>query len=165
MLRELGGISWLPENRVIIRALIMIRILTLLCIAALCGPLAIAQESTTDTRPGIAPDIRDDEAELKVQRGNFVVVPIPISNPTLDTGLVVGGAYFYAQTEEQKKVQPASLTALGGLYTTNDSRAFVIAQQNYWKNDRWRFTGAVGGADLRLSLLAPDDTSDGSSVD
>jgi len=127
--------------------------------------VAVAQESTTDTRPGIAPDIRDDETKLKVQRGNIVVVPIPISNPTLGSGLVVGGAYFYGQTEEQKKTQPASLTALGGLYTDNDSKAVVLAQQNYWRNDRWRFTGAIGGADLRLSLLAPDETSDGSSVD
>ena len=75
-------------------------------------------------------------SKLKLQKGNFVVVPIPISNPTLDSGLVVGGAYFYPQTDEEKKSQPASLTALGGLYTSNDSRAVVIAQQNYWKDDR-----------------------------
>ncbi len=138
--------------------------LTALLLAAQSGNPALAEDKT-DTRPGLAPDIREDETRLKVQRGNFVVVPIPISNPTLDSGLVVGGAYFYPQTEEQKKKQPASLTALGGLYTSNDSRAVVIAQQNYWRNDRWRFTGVLGGADLRLSLLAPDETSDGSSVD
>ena len=143
----------------------MIRPALILPVIVLFASLAGAQESTTDTRPGLAPDIRDDESRLKVQRGNFVIVPIPISNPTLDSGLVVGGAYFYPQTEEQKKLQPASLTAMGGLYTNNDSRAFVIAQQNYWRNDRWRFTGAVGAADLRLSLLAPDETGDGSSVD
>ncbi len=125
----------------------------------------IAQDSKKDTRPGIAPDIREDESKLKVQRGNFVVVPIPMSNPTLGSGLVVGGAYFYPQTEEQKKLQPASVTALGGLYTSNDSRAVVIAQQNYWKDDKWRFTGALGGVDLRLSLLAPDGTGDRLSVD
>jgi hypothetical protein len=131
----------------------LIRFAVLLSVIVLCGPLALAQEDRKDTRPGIAPDIREDESKLKVQRGNFVVVPIPISNPTLDSGLVVGGAYFYPQTEEQKKLQPASLTALGGLYTNNDSRALVIAQQNYWKDDRWRFTGALGGADLRLSFI------------
>jgi hypothetical protein len=146
-------------QNILIRPFLIIVLLT--CLAS----SAIAEDDRTDTRPGIAPDIREDETKLKVQRGNFVVVPIPISNPTLDSGLVVGGAYFYPQTEEQKKAQPASLTALGGLYTSNDSRAVVIAQQNYWKNDRWRFTGALGGADLRLSLLAPDETSDGSSVD
>ena len=135
------------------------------CIALLCSSVAVAQESQVDTRPGIAPDIRDDETKLKVQRGNLVVVPIPISNPTLNEGLIVGAAYFYPQLEEEKKKQPASVTAAAGLYTDNDSKAFALVQQNYWKSNTWRFTGAVGGADLRLSLLAPDDTSSGTSVD
>ena len=137
----------------------------LLGLLALYGSLAFAQESSTDTRPGIAPDIREDETNLKVQRGDFVVVPIPISNPTLDSGLVAGAAYFYAQTEEQKEAQPASLTAAAAMYTSNDSRALVLVQQNYWRDNTWRFTGAVGAADLRLSLIAPDQTTNGQSVD
>jgi hypothetical protein len=127
--------------------------------------LAIAQETATDTRPGIAPDIRDDETNLKLQRGNFVVVPIPISNPTLDTGLVVGAAYFYGQTEEQKKLQPASVTATAAMYTSNDSKAFAVVQQNYWNDNKWRFTGAVGAADLRLSILASDGSFSGANLD
>jgi hypothetical protein len=125
---------------------------------------ANAQETNTDTRPTIAPDIRDAELKLKVQRGNFVVVPVPISNPTLNEGLVVGGAYFYPQSEEEKKLQPASVTAAAGLYTSNESKALALVQQNYWKNNRWRFTGVVGGADLRLSLRTPEETDSGTSV-
>jgi hypothetical protein len=141
------------------------RIFPALAAIALLSQAAIAQDPKTDTRPGIAPDIREDETKLKVQRGDFVIVPIPISNPTLDTGLVVGAAYFYPQSEEEKKLQPASVTAAGGMYTSNASRAFVLVQQNYWKRNMWRFTGALGAADLRLSLLAPDQTSTGQSVD
>jgi hypothetical protein len=143
----------------------LIRVIALAGLLVINGPFAVAQNSQTDTRPGIAPDIRNDETELKLQRGNFVAVPIPISDPTLGTGLVVGAAYFYAQSKEEKKSQPASLTAAGGLYTDNDSKAFVIAQQNYWNHDRWRFTGALGGADLRISLLAPTDSQAGESLD
>jgi hypothetical protein len=135
------------------------------CLLSLLSSAVIAQDDKKDTRPGIAPDIRDDEMKLKAQKGNFVVVPIPISNPTLNEGLVVGGAYFYPQSEEEKKLQPASLTAAGGMYTSNDSRAFALVQQNYWSKGNWRFTGAVGGADLRLSLLTPDETSSGQSLD
>jgi len=130
----------------------------------LCGSLAIAVETETDTRAGVAPDIRDDDTSLKLQRGNFVVVPVPISNPTLDTGLVIGAAYFYAQSDEQKKLQPASVTAGAVMYTSNDSKAFVVVQQNYWNEDKWRFTGAIGRADLRLSLLAPEVSPSVSSV-
>jgi len=35
----------------------------------------------------IIPDIRDDEASFKLLKGDFVVVPIPTANPTLDAGL------------------------------------------------------------------------------
>ena len=126
---------------------------------------AFAQDSQTDTRPGIAPDIREDESRIKLQRGDFVAVPIPISNPTLDTGLVAGAAYFYPQTEEQKAAQPASLTAVAGMYTSNDSKALAVVQQNYWRNNKWRFTGALGAADLRLPLITPDQSSTGQSVD
>jgi len=141
------------------------RLATFTGLVILSGSLAIAEESSTDTRPGIAPDIREDDTNLKLQRGDFVIVPIPISNPTLDAGLVAGAAYFYPQTAEQKKLQPASVTSAAGMYTSNDSRAFALVQQNYWNNNKWRFTGAAGGVDLRLSLLSPDQTLDGSSID
>jgi outer membrane protein assembly factor BamA len=113
-----------------------------------------AQELEKDLRPSLAPDIREDETELKLQRGDFVAVPIPLSNPTLGSGLIAGAAYFYPQTEEQKAVQPASLTGIAAMYTDNDGKAFTIAQQNYWSNNRWRFTGAAGAADLKLKLLS-----------
>ena len=127
--------------------------------------LAQTDDSVTDNRPSVAPDIREDESKLKLQKGNFVVVPIPISNPTLDTGLIAGAAYFYGQTEEQRKAQPASVTAAAAMYTSNDSRAAAVVQQNYWREDRWRFTGALGSADLRLSLIAPDEDSGTTNVD
>ena len=132
---------------------------------ALCGSAAIAQDAATDTRPGIAPDIRGDETPLKLQSGDFVVVPIPISNPTLGDGLVAGAAYFYPQTLEEKKLQPASVTAAAGMYTSNDSKALAFLQQNYWKDGKFRFTGVLGAADLKLGLLAPDQTSSGQSID
>jgi len=121
---------------------------------------APAESSGEVTPPGsdLTPDIRDDVTRLKLQKGDTVVVPIPISNPTLDTGLVLGGAYFYPQSEEQKKVQPASVTAVGAMYTSNESYAYGIGQQNYWDEDRWRFNGVFGRADLDL-VLGADDAS------
>ena len=122
-------------------------------------------EVERDTRPPIAPDIREDESRLKVQRGDFVAVPIPISSPTFGTGLIAGAAYFYSQTPEQAAAQPASLTAVAGAYTDNDSRAIALVQQNYWARNQWRFTGAVGAADLRLSLKTADGDTGSSRSD
>jgi len=124
------------------------------------APLAQSQSDPTD----IIPDLRDHEMSLKLQKGDFVAVPIPTSNPTLDTGLVLGGAYFYPQSEEQEKAQPASVTAVAGMYTSNDSNAYAIAQRNYWHQDTWRFGGAIGHADLKLTLLSPDGSGTGQTT-
>jgi outer membrane protein assembly factor BamA len=105
----------------------------------------------------VTPDLRDTDSKVKLQRGDFVAVPIPISDPTLGTGLVAGAAYFYPQTEAQKQAQPASVTAAAGMYTSNKSYAYGIGQQNYWDGDKWRFAGALGRADLKLELLAPGE--------
>jgi len=78
-----------------------------------------------------------------------------MSSPTFGTGLIVGGAYFYAQTEAQKKSQPASLTAAAGGYTTNDSYFVGIAQQNYWDENKWRFGGVAGYVDFKFTLQDP----------
>jgi hypothetical protein len=149
-------------------------LIVLIVLSPIYSAGAQQDKDTTDTRPAVAPDIRDDESKLKLQKGNFVVVPIPISNPTLDTGLIAGAAYFYGQTEEQRKAQPASVTAAAAMYTSNDSRAAAVVQQNYWRDDRWRFTGALsrkiagdwyGGAftrvvDANQSLEFGDDSLD-----
>ena len=89
--------------------LLIIRTLTATFLLA-CSVSAYGQESHADTAPNLAPDIREDETRLKIQGGNFVAVPIPMANPTLDAGLIAGAAYFYPQTGEQKERQPASVT-------------------------------------------------------
>jgi len=111
---------------------------------------------TTDSRPVVAPDIRGDDTDLKLQKGNLVIVPVPFSNPTLDSGLIVAGAYFHPQTEAQEKAQPASLTAAAAMYSSNDSLAYGIGHQHYWNEDRWRFSGALGRANLNLLLRGED---------
>ena len=120
---------------------------------------AVAEESTTgDTAPessDLLPDIREDDTKLKLQKRDFVIVPIPLSNPTLDTGLVVGGAFFWPQTEQQKATQPASVTGAAAMYTSNDSNAYGVAQNSYWNEDKWRFEGVFGRAELKLDLRVP----------
>ncbi len=81
------------------------------------------------------PDLRDDDSDLTVQSGNLVVVPIPMSGPTLETGLILGEMYFYGQTEEQAKKQLASVTGGAGMYTSSDSKAAALVHQGYWKED------------------------------
>ncbi|KAA9134006.1 BamA/TamA family outer membrane protein [Marinihelvus fidelis] len=137
----------------------------------LCGPVATLHADepgdapeTAGTRQGAAPDLREDKPPLSVGKGNFVVVPIPFSNPTLDTGLVLGAAWFHAQTEAQKKTQPPSVTGVAAMGSSNESKAAAVGHMAYWKEDLWRFSGVYAQADLSLPLLAPGDGGDISNI-
>lgn len=121
-------------------------------------------DSTTAT-PAITPDIRDAHLPASVERGNFVAVPIPFSNPTLEQGLVGVAAYFYPQTEAQKASQPPSVSGIGAMYTSNESWGVALGHSGYWDEDRWRFTGALGYADVTLPLLAVGVSSQSLEID
>lgn len=145
------------------------RLPTLAGLALLLAPAAWADDRAETDDPGEfpaspIPDIRDDDFKLKLQKRNWVIVPIPVSNPTLDTGLIVGGAYFYPQTDAQKKVQPASVTGAAGFWSSNQSSAFGVAHQSYFSEDKWRIGGIVGHADVKLVLSTPGAGA-GPSVD
>jgi len=120
-----------------------------------CRP-GLAQDDTSDadSRRTYVPNLRDADVPATAQKGNFVVAPIPFSNPTLDTGLILGAAYFYSQTAEQASVQPASVTGVGVMYSENGSNAVMAGHSGYFNEDRWRVSGAFGNADLELPLLA-----------
>lgn len=129
--------------------------------------LAIADEAddSAAVRAGIAPDIRDVPLPAKIHKGSFVAVPIPFSNPTLENGLVAVGAYFYPQSEAQKSAQPPTVTGLGAMSTSNGSWGAALGHSAYWDQDRWRFAGALGFADVKLPLLAPGTESQALEVD
>lgn len=141
------------------------KILVVVLILVICLPEAGAQ-MPTDTvvledlgRDELTRDLGSEQPEEEKSEGiwgnNFFAVPIPVSNPTFGTGLAVGAAYFYPQTEAQKAVQPASVTGVAGFYSNNDSLAFGLAHQSYWGGDKWRLGGAAGYIDLKLDLLSP----------
>jgi hypothetical protein len=131
------------------------RLNSLVLVIAVFLALPAMGDAVPDPPVDSVPDLQDSESPLIVKQRNFVIVPIPLSNPTIGTGLILGGAYFYKQTPEQKKVQPASVTGVGGMYTTTDSYAYGIGQQSYWNEDKWRFAGFLGYVNLELPLFAP----------
>ncbi|MCE2593882.1 outer membrane protein assembly factor [Motilimonas cestriensis] len=103
--------------------------------------------------PEWAENTRSSEYKFKVQKGDFVAVPIPMSDPTLGSGIVGVAAYYYGQTEQEKQQQPPNVTQFFSMYTDNKSYGVGINQQNYWQQDKWRFNATLAYADLRLDLL------------
>ncbi len=90
---------------------------------------------------------------------DYVIVPLPVQSPTFGAGLVVSGAYYYKQTDEQKAVQPASLTGAAVAYTNSDSYAVGLIQQNYWDKDNWRFKGIISYLDFNLDIVDPSSAA------
>jgi len=131
----------------------------------------VEKEQAIDTDKPIesVADLTEETSRFKFlskKPKNLLLVPIPMSSPTFGTGLILGGAYFYPQTEAQKKSQPASYTGAAAGYTNNDSWVAGVMQQNYWKEDKWRFTGVAAYLDLKLELVQPgSEDADRSSID
>ncbi len=111
------------------------------------------------------PDLRKEQIKLKAQKGDFIAVPIPFADPTIGTGLVAVGAYFYGQSAEEKASQPASATQAIAAYSDNHSYAYGLIQNNYWQQDTWRFSGIAAYVALKLTLIDSHLSKYGSHLD
>ncbi len=132
--------------------------------------LDVAKSTTESEQQAETPQEEDEKPSrfklLSKKPKNLLIVPIPTSSPTFGTGLILGAAYFYPQTEQQKSTQPASFTGAAAAYTDNESWVASAMQQNYWQEDKWRFTGAAGYMDLKLELTpSVDEDGDGNPAD
>ena len=136
-------------------------------VMAALAPTANADDVPAEERKTPSYDaILEEDTSAKLQKDNFVIVPIPMSSPTFGSGLIVGGAYFYPQTEAQKSAQPASFTGAAAGYTHNESWVVGAGHQSYWNEDTWRMTVVAGLLDFKLELIAPDDVEeDGVALD
>ena len=147
--------------------------IVILWLIAVCSPVLAKVE---DVRPA-GERAEKPQVETSVGLGflcklvsptpQLTIVPIPQSNPTLGTGLMLAAIYFYAQDESQKRVQPPSSTQAFAMYTSTDSYAFGIQQQSFWDEDRWRFDGilAQGLFNLKFFGVGADAGNRDSSID
>ena len=78
----------------------------------------------------------------------FVIMPIPQSNPTVGTGLILPLLLLY---DPGGKGRPW-MTGVGAMYTDNGSWAVGALQKAYLNNDKVRLTGVLGYADLNLKF-------------
>jgi hypothetical protein len=121
----------------------------LLLAAANCA----AQSLTEQTNEGFATATNNaahvtDKAPRESGKPSFVVLPIPLSNPTVGTGVTLVGAALY---DPNHSVRPW-VTGVGAMATTNGSHALGAAQQASFMDDRLRVVGVFGRADLKLKF-------------
>ena len=87
-----------------------------------------------------------------------VVVPIPISNPTIGTGLAVTALYLHPQKEEGGNV-PTTTSGVVGMYTDSESWLTGIFHDGFYKDDKYRVRAALGYGDFKLKFYGVGNDS------
>lgn len=99
------------------------------------------------------------------RRGEFVVAPLPIINPTIDNGaaMVVGYLYHLDPTD---RTGPPSMTLGAGFGTSNGSWGGAALQQFHFHRDRYRVlaAGAYGSVNYDYFGIGQDAGADGVSI-
>jgi Omp85 superfamily domain len=120
------------------------------CIADSPTPLATNADTNLDPATG-----------AKSSGSNIVVAPIPISNPSIGSGLALAGLILY-QMDEQS---PASFTGLGGAYTSSDSWAAAVAEKLYFLSDNFRLTAGAGTGQINYDYFGVGNGQNSSGID
>lgn len=93
------------------------------------------------------------------QEGTWVPVPIPISNPTVGTGLQATLLFLHPQKAEDRTL-PNTTSGLLGLYTDSESWMVGLFHDGSFRRDfiRFRFIGGTG--DFNLDYFGSGEDSE-----
>jgi hypothetical protein len=94
-------------------------------------------------------------AEVVPAKGNIVAVPIPVSNPTVGSGLQA--ALLYIHPKKDDSLSKNSTSGLVGMYTDSESWLAGIFHDGYWADDTYHFSGFLGGGDFNLKYYGIGD--------
>lgn len=86
--------------------------------------------------------------EQGFRNGSFVVAPIPFSNPTIGSGLVLGAGYLFNIDPGSKP----SVVGIAGLRSDNGSLAYGFSVNLAFNNNQWLFKSLFAEADLHYDL-------------
>jgi outer membrane protein assembly factor BamA len=97
-----------------------------------------AQEGAAEE--GAAQEADAAPAQASGRNFSFVIMPIPVSDPSIGNGLALASAAFYRAGGASRPWT----TAVGALYTDTESYAAFAGQKAYLAGDRVRVTAGVG---------------------
>jgi outer membrane protein assembly factor BamA len=81
-------------------------------------------------------------------KSDFVIMPIPISNPTVGTGLGLASMFLYPADQKS----PISSTTFGGFYSSSESWGAGVAQKTFLYEDRLRLNGLAGYGNINMDF-------------
>jgi len=129
-------------------------LLSAACLMLIDSP-AIAEDGSenvdaiVDTAEAVH-DVLDAKNEKRaLEARDFVAMPMPISNPTIGTGLA--GVVMWIHRFDNKS--PRSTATLGGFYTNTESKGIFAVEQAYLAEDKYRLNIAAGAFDMNLKFF------------
>lgn len=123
--------------------------------------IAQQAQTLTPTEPG-AEQAEERPAEKPAKKSQLLVVPIPMSNPALGTGLTIAAVEFYNPNGSKNPW----ITGAGVGYTSTKSWGGGVFHSMSLADDAVRVLGFAGYGDARLKFygIGPDAGSQGTSV-
>jgi len=111
-------------------------------------------------------ETRSDEVREEIEKTatsfkkdkRFVVVPIPLSNPTIGSGLALGGIYLH-QKKDDEKDSPISVSGMGSFYTDTDSWGVGIFHDGSYAHDMFRLRAGFFYGELNLKFYGIGEDS------
>ena len=147
------------------------------CLAAvLLGlPMAVHANEEENPTPPAAEEEEKSEEKADDKGGNFLPLPIIITEPAIGEGLGAALIYFHAapggdapklasaQTlnrADRKQTPPPTATGVFGAYTNNDTRAVGIGHSRTFKGDAWRLSALLADAKVITTYYVADNPFD-----
>lgn len=90
----------------------------------------------------------DSTSKSNDEKQGFIALPIPMSNPTLGTGVQLVGLYMHAKEPDSKAHNDTS--GIVGMYTSTKSWLVGAFHDGALKDDSVRYTGGIFHGDLKL---------------
>ena len=119
----------------------------------LCSAVTFA--SNLDNPDEIIDDSHDSEAVIET-KGQWVPIPIPVSNPTVGSGLQAVLMYLHPKKSDATH---NATTGIVGMYTDTNSWFTGVFHDDYWKNDTIRFSGFIGTGEFNLDYYGVGEGS------
>lgn len=103
-----------------------------------------------------------EDAEGKADEDRFLVVPYPITEPAIGSGVFAGPVWMRAGPAAGSGPSKPQAYGIGALWTSGGSRGVAAFDHRAWAGGRWRTTAVAGKADIRLQYagLLPRDDQD-----
>jgi len=90
-----------------------------------------------------------DVSEFLKKKYGFLPLLVPITEPAVGYGAVIGGLYFLPKKDASQKSD--IIVAAGGL-TSNGTWLAGAGYLGFWKNDKIRYRGVAGYGDVKLAF-------------